>query len=418
MTRLLVLGAVWPEPDSSAAGAHILQVLSPFLGLDWEVTYASTALESEHAVDLSALRISAAHVKVNDPGFDAWIRSLQPDAVIFDRFYLEEQFGWRVEEHCSNALRILNLEDLHSLREAREVAHRQGASVQKAQLKSQVARREVAAILRSDLSLIISEHEMEVLACSFEVEPDLLHYCPFMIDPPALIETQQMPSFAKRRDFVWIGNFLHAPNADGVEWLKNDIWPLIRKALPEARLRIAGAYANSQQKALHDADQGFIVDGRIDQADARFLESRVCLAPLRFGAGLKGKLIDAMRNGTPSVTTAIGAEGIAGDLPWAGAVEESAASIAKSAIRLYESETEWEDARTKGFEILRHRFDRNVHERLLVDQVFLAREQIHPRRERNFVGSILRDHHHRSTRYLSKWIEAKDEIAAQRREPN
>ena len=141
MTRLLVVGAVWPEPRSSAAGAHILQVLRPFVHQGWEVTYASTTTNAEYAADLSPLGVSLESVKTNDSNFDDLLRSLQPEVVVFDRFFIEEQFGWRVEQHCPNALRVLNSEDLHFLRDARERAHQRGEALQKPDLKNQVTPR-------------------------------------------------------------------------------------------------------------------------------------------------------------------------------------------------------------------------------------------------------------------------------------
>ena len=411
MTRLLVIGAVWPEPRSSAAGAHLLQVLRPFRGEGWEVTYASTAADSEYAVDLSSLGISSESAKVNDSGFDDLLRSLQPEVVIFDRFFIEEQFGWRVEQQCPTALRILNCEDLHFLRDARERSHRSGESLATSGLANEVARREIAAILRSDLTLIISNHELELLTDTFQIAPELLHYCPFMVEPPTPQERAEMPPFEARRDFFSVGNFRHAPNWDGTQWLKAEVWPLVRKKLPKAALHIAGAYASREQMALHEPGEGFFMDGRVEDADAGFRDSRVCLAPLRFGAGLKGKLIDAMRNGTPSVTTSIGAEGLSGGLAWGGAIEEGAASIAQAAVGLYENKLEWERAQANGFEILENGFARDKHEPLLVEEIALARQHLDERRGRNFTGAMLRDHHHRSTRYMSLWIEAKNKLA-------
>jgi glycosyltransferase involved in cell wall biosynthesis len=410
MTRLLVVGAVWPEPNSSAAGAHILQVLRPLLRQSWEISFASTAANSEYAADLPSLGISVENVKVNDPCFDDLLRSLQPEVVLFDRFFIEEQFGWRVEQQCPNALRILNCEDLHCLRDARERSHRRNETLDQSALQSDVARREIAAVLRSDLTLIISNHEMELLTDSFEIDPALLHYCPFMIEPPTRPARNESPAFEERRDFFSVGNFRHAPNWDAVQWLKNEVWPLVRKQLPQACLRIAGSYATREQMALHQPEQGFFMEGRIEDVDAHFRKTRVCLAPLRFGAGLKGKLIDAMRNGTPNITTAIGAEGMTGGLPWAGAIEESAASLAQAAVRLYENRPEWQSAQANGFEILEKNFARSRHEPRLIEKIALARQHLSERRGRNFMGSMLRDHHHRSTRYLSLWIEAKNKL--------
>ncbi len=411
MTSLLVVGAVWPEPRSSAAGAHILQVLRPLIREGWSVTFASTALDSEFAVDLASLGISTESVKVNDPGFDQLLHSLQPQVVLFDRFFIEEQFGWRVEQNCPNALRILNCEDLHCLRDARQQAHRKGEAQGELVLNNAVARREIAAILRSDLTLIISNHEMELLSKTFGIDRALLHYCPFMIEPPTRVEKNEMPAFERRRDFFVVGNFRHAPNWDAVQWLKTEVWPRVRKQLPQISLHVAGSYASDEQMSLHRPDQGFFMDGRVEEVDARFLEARVCLAPLRFGAGLKGKLIDAMRNGTPNVTTSIGAEGMAGDLPWGGEIEDDATSIAHAAVRLHEDKRSWERAQTNGFEILERRFAREQHERWLIEEIARARQDLHERRAQNFTGAMLRDHHHRSTRYLSLWIEAKNKLA-------
>jgi glycosyltransferase involved in cell wall biosynthesis len=410
MTRLLVVGAIWPEPKSSAAGAHILQVLRPLLRAGWDVTYASTTTDSTHAFDLSGVGVSTEEIQVNAPYFDELLQSLDPDVVIFDRFFVEEQFGWRVEQHCPNALRILNCEDLHCLREARERAL-SSQNPSKLVLNSRTARREVAAILRSDLSLIISQFEIEALTKTFQVDRSLLHYSPFMVDPPIENDISDMPRFDERRGFFTVGNFRHAPNWDATRWLKAKVWPLIRKRIPDARLSVAGAYASPVQMQLHAPEEGFYMEGRIDEIAPHFLNARICLAPLRFGAGLKGKLIDAMTNGTPIVTTPIGAEGLSGDLPWAGSIKETEAGLASAAAELYSNPNDWTQAQSNGFAILQSRFDRRTHEPLQIERFAVARETLIERRDANFVGAMLRDHHHRSTRYLSLWIEAKNRLA-------
>ncbi|MCH8496401.1 MAG: glycosyltransferase family 4 protein, partial [Balneolales bacterium] len=121
---------------------------------------------------------------------------------------------------------------------------------------------------------------------------------------------ENLPDFAQRRNFVSIGNFLHDPNTDAVRQLKSTIWPLIRSRLPEAELHIYGAYVNESVLQMHNPREGFIVKGRAEDALETIKNYRVLLAPLRFGAGIKGKLIDAMRTGTPSVTTRIASEGL------------------------------------------------------------------------------------------------------------
>ena len=94
----------------------MLQLLELFLEKQWEVIYASTASESAYAIDVANLGIVTETVQMNDPSFDTFIKELNPDIVLFDRFMVEEQFGWRVAQHCPNALRLLDTEDLHCLR--------------------------------------------------------------------------------------------------------------------------------------------------------------------------------------------------------------------------------------------------------------------------------------------------------------
>jgi len=214
---------------------------------------------------------------------------------MFDRFMMEEQFGWRVEKHCPDALRILDSEDLHFLRHARHAAIKAGEQNVTVPanhiLFSDMAKREIAAILRCDITLTISEFEMALLQQQFNVPADILHYCPFMLNQDkAPFELQ---SYEQRQHFVSIGNFRHEPNWDAVRYLKESIWPLIRAQLPQAELHVYGAYPPKKATQLHNEKQGFLVKGWADDALAVVADARVMLAPIRFGAGLKGKLIDA-----------------------------------------------------------------------------------------------------------------------------
>ena len=225
MKQLLIIGYVWPEPNSSAAGSRMMQLIAFFQQQNYQVTFASPAQLSEHMVDLSDLAIKVQSIALNCQSFDAFIADLQPSVVLFDRFMMEEQFGWRVIEQCPQALRILDSEDLFSLRHARHDAFKQGRALQDSDLlTSEMAKREVAAIFRCDLSLMISHVEIELLQRLFLVPANLLHYSPFMLTDADLNQTN--PEFSQRQNFISIGNFRHAPNWDAVLWLKQKIWPL------------------------------------------------------------------------------------------------------------------------------------------------------------------------------------------------
>lgn len=409
MSVLLVVGYVWPEPKSSAAGSRMLSLLSMFRAQGWTVIFASPAEKSPHRFDLSQWHISEEQIQLNDSSFDEQLKEWQPDIVMFDRFMLEEQFGWRVEQQCPNALRILDTEDLHFLRLARQQAFKAGRDVTLQDLHSEQAQREIAAIYRSDLTLIISEAEMQLLTEHFKVPEALLCYSPFWLETEIAAD---LPEFAQRQHFVSIGNFRHEPNWQAVLWLKQQIWPLIRKQLPKAELHIYGAYPPPKATQLHQPKDGFLIKGWAEDAAEVVKNARVLVAPLPFGAGLKGKFIDAMAQGTPNVTTAVGAEGMLHQGEWAGLMGETAQEIADAAVLLYQDEQLWQQKQQQGFIILAQRFAIHQHQPRVWQQLMDVQQQLSQHRLTNFTGAMLRHHQHRSTQFMAQWIEAKTKLAA------
>lgn len=386
----------------------MLQLIRLFLAQKWQITFATPATESEHQVDLQALGVDPVAIQLNDSSFDAFIAGLQPDVVLFDRFMMEEQFGWRVEAQCPHALRLLNTEDLHFLRKARQEAVKQKRPLLPQDLFSDGALREIASILRSDLTILISEFEDEFLQNTFQINPQLLQYTPFLLPKIDQEKIDHWPTFAERQHFVTIGNFRHPPNWDAVLQLQQTIWPLIRRQLPQAELHVYGAYPSKKATDLHRPEVGFHVLGWAEDAQSVMQKARVCLAPLRFGAGLKGKLIEAMQCGTPSVTTTVGAEGIKGDLPWNGAVVDDWNVFAETAVALYQDEPLWQSSQTNGIDIINQRFDKKENGVQLIQRIESVRQNLKDHRLQNFTGAMLRHHTMKSTMYMSRWIEAKN----------
>ncbi|MBV6288225.1 glycosyltransferase [Pseudomonas aegrilactucae] len=422
--HVLVIGYVWPEPRSSAAGGHMMQLLESFLERGWRITFSSPAAVGEHKADLASLGITEQAIALNNSSFDHFITQLAPDVVLFDRFMMEEQFGWRVEKHCPGALRVLETSDLQSLRDARQQLLRRrlaegldsndfralfttsGPDLYRQMASADLAQRELASIYRSDLSLMISDVEIDLLVNGFGVPDALLHWCPLMLEPP----TGDFKGFEQRQHFLSIGNFRHAPNWDAVLWMKHSLWPMIRRRLPKAQLHIYGAYTPPKATALHNAAEGFHVMNWAEDALQVMSEARVCLAPLRFGAGIKGKLTDAMLCGTPSVTTPIGAEAMHGTLPWPGLVADTAEGLADAAARLYSEQPRWEQAQRDARQLLTARYDRRWHGSALVERMEHTLEHLAEQRLYNFTGAMLRHHQHKSTQYMAQWIEAKNRL--------
>jgi glycosyltransferase involved in cell wall biosynthesis len=322
---------------------------------------------------------------------------------------MEEQFGWRVAEKCPHALRLLDTEDLHCLRLARQKAFKEKRQFSTDDLLVEdVAKREIASILRCDVSLMISEYEMELLQSVFKIDSKLLYYLPLLLEPIEDSTIQNMPSFEERKNFVFIGNFLHEPNWNAVQYLKEAIWPLIRIQMPEAVLQIYGAYPSQKVLQLHQPKQGFHIMGRADDAQEVVRNARVVLAPLLFGAGIKGKLLEAMQCGTPSVTTTIGAESMFGDLPWNGYIADEPQAFVDKAIELYHDKTFWLKAQENGFEIIEKRYLQSLFVDDFVQYILKVQTNLKQHRLNNFIGALLQHHTMTSTKYMSRWIEEKN----------
>ena len=306
-------------------------------------------------------------------------------------------------------MRILDTEDLHCLRKTRHEALKQGIQFQVDQLlNSEIAKREIAAIYRCDLSLIISSYEMELLKKILGIDASLLCHLPFFLDSISEEAVQVWRSYEDRQHFVSIGTFLHAPNVDATLQLKNHIWKLIRKQIPNAELHVYGAYPTQQVLQMNNEKEGFFVHGFVDNAAKVIESSKVLLAPLRFGAGIKGKFTDAMQCGTPSVTTDIGAEGMHDDLPWSGFVETELDKFVEKSVQLYSNKELWERMQRNGIEIINQLYSKNDLERTLLNKIDAQFQHLKELRNKNFIGQMLQHHTLKSTKYLSKWIEEKN----------
>ncbi|KIA93334.1 glycosyltransferase [Pedobacter kyungheensis] len=403
--KLLIIGLVWPEPGSSAAGTRMIQLVDLFLTQGYHITFASAASKSDFSYDFSNTSVVEQEIKLNDESFNTFLKALNPDIVLFDRFMIEEQYGWRVQQECPGALRILDTEDLHFLRQARQQSTKKQEILN---LFSDTAKREIAAILRCDLSLIISEAEIKLLEKQFKIGTSLLYYLPFLEQEITADTIQNWIPFANRADFVFIGNFLHEPNWHTVQTLKTKVWPLLRKKLPEASLNIYGAYPSQKVLQLENKAERFFIKGRAVNAQETIACHKILLAPIQFGAGVKGKFIDAMQTGTPSVTTTVGAEAMKGNLAWNGIIEDDLTLFAEQAAELYQNETAWQAAQQNGVQIINERYASTDFADAFIQQVNQLLSDLTKHRQSNFIGQILNHHTVQSTKYMSLWIEEKN----------
>ena len=434
---VLFIGQNAPAAHCSAAGVRTRALIEGFVDHGFSVAFAAqaktdeytqTALERSGACTLYEIQANREECVRN------LLQKLQPTVVVFDRFISEEAFSFHVRTVVPSAMMVLDMQDCCFLREGRreacEAADRAevagGDPILEASRFRPLATdvrvsRELGSIHRCDLALVCSRVEMDLLE-EMGVSTRKMVYAPFFVD--ALARRGQIsPAFeSRRRGFVTIGTMKHAPNRDGLDWLFHHVWPLVRKDLDGATVTVYGAhFSDHHTKQYHRPDLGFEVGGWLEEE--RLLQTleqhRVMLAPLRYGAGLKGKIVDGWIAGCPCVTTSVGAEGMSseGADAFGGIVDGvvDSASFAEACVRLHEEKSIWEKKRVLGFRALSVGFDRDHHHRAIRERICDALVNLDERRSSDFTQSMLWHHNNRSTEFFSRWIELKEKMRSEQK---
>lgn len=424
---VLFLSTVWPETSSSAAGVRTQDLIDGFQKAGRRVAYVCSSAVNEYTNKLRESGVQVFQCAANrEDAISDILTSLRPSQVVFDRFYAEEMWSFRVKSLLPDAMRVLDMQDVHFLREGRQEALKSGSpldSVLETRPTASFAscQRELASIYRSDLTLVCSPEEIRLLSQHYNVPKDFLQLAPFFVD--RISHCFDTPSFKQRQNFMMIGNFRHPPNLDSVRWAVTEIWPLIRENLQTSRsqgepvpeLHIYGSYCpSSAHNEFHRPSNGVFLKGYTPTLEV-MNSYRVCLAPLRYGAGLKGKIVDSWRHGMPVCTTPIGAEGLVTEEDssnqWGGFYKATAAdSLARDAAFLYKTETVWNNSQESGFRLLESLFDRESGLKKVIEAVQYRYTNLEEFRAKNYFGAILWHQQMRSTEYFSRWIELKERL--------
>lgn len=278
------------------------------------------------------------------------------DYVVISRANVAAELIDLVREFAPNARIVFNTIDLHFIRFDR--AAQLSLNDEDIENASKAKEMELSIISKSDRTLVVSDVEQKLLAGL--VPNARVEVVPF---PADLCEPQK--GFAERHDIVFLGGFMHKPNVDAVLFFAKEIWPLIAKTIPEARFVIAGADATKEIRQLES--NNIVVKGFIDDLADLFATAKLSVAPLRFGAGIKGKVLASLGYGVPCVATTIACEGIGltdgKDILVADTPEESANAV----IRLYTSADLWKTLSIDGQNWIRQNYSRPVVAARLLD---------------------------------------------------
>ena len=357
--RVLFVDHCTPTPREDAGSVVAFEVMQGFIANGYKVTFIPEDNFAHMGADtreLQRLGIEA----IYHPAYSRMPAFLSARADPFDVIFVH-RFGVG-DAHMAAlrkkypAARILFLNaDMHYLRELREAQLSGDAGAKENALRTRD--RELRVIAQADVALVHSEFEYDLLRRELPQTHAVLF--PLIHDP---VDT--VASLSARTGVCFVGGFRHPPNADGIVWFVEQAWPLVLAQQPEAKLHIVGSHMTPQVHALAQ-HRGVQVVGFVEELDGFLARRRVSVAPLRYGAGAKGKVAASLAQGLPVVCTPIAAEGMQ-LTPGANVlVGDSPQALAQHVVTLLADDAAWQRLSANGLDYARALTSRaSAHERL------------------------------------------------------
>ncbi|PQJ96672.1 glycosyltransferase [Chromatium okenii] len=344
----LVVDNYMPTPDRDSGSLRLFHLLLILQKLDFEVTFAAANLEAP-APSLTLLQRHGI-ICLSRPTTRSLAQHLAAQGhrytlVILSRADTATALMPQVRRHCPHAQILFDTVDLHFLREERQAilddsrANRWLAAWRKQQ--------ELALVDAADATLVVSPVELALLRAE---RPQAQLHCVSNIHH---IPGSAAP-FAARRNLLFIGAFSHLPNADAVRWLLRDILPLVHAAIPEVHCHVIGANPPADIQVLASAQVR--IHGHVPNVQPFFAQCRLSVAPLRYGAGVKGKINQSLAHGLPVVATQIAAEGMFLIDDESALIADDAIAFAAAIVRLYRDEACWQRLSTNGITVMEQHF--------------------------------------------------------------
>ncbi len=301
-SNILIVEACMITPDQDSGSVRLLNMLRILRGAGHHVTFVADNLDGNprYAAQLTAMGVEVmCHPFVRSVRALLTERGKTLDTIVFCRHYIASQYLHSVRKLAPKARVIFDTVDLHFVREEREAQLTGNASMLRSAASTRA--RELATVAHSDATLVVSRFEQELLA---RLLPQARVEIVSNIHQP----TAAGGDYASRNGLLFVGGFRHPPNVDAVKWYATEILPHIRKLLPGVVTTIVGS--NMPDDIARLAQDGLKILGYVEDTAPLLRAARVSIAPLRFGAGVKGKVNEAMNHGVPVVATACAVEGM------------------------------------------------------------------------------------------------------------
>ena len=346
--QVLVIDAMTPRPDRDSASLRLLNLMRLLTDEGAHVVFlpANRSADGGYTRELQQLGVECWHAP-HAARFPTWLREhgQRFQAVMVSRHYVASEFFPLLRRHAPQARLLFDTVDLHYLREARAAQ----LSGDPAALRAAKATRtrELALIAEADATLVVSEAERALLA---QDAPRAQVRVLSNVHAPA----PAGPGWQARRDLLFVGGFRHPPNVDAVRWFAQEVFPVIRANLPEIAFHCVGGDVPDEIGRLAQLP-GVHIHGHVPDLAPWLERCRVSVAPLRYGAGVKGKVNQAMAHGLPVVATSAAVEGMHLREGEDVLVADDADGFARAVLRLLDDDALWSRLAANGREnVTRH----------------------------------------------------------------
>jgi len=350
--RLLVVDACLLRPDQDSGSLRMLELLEIATSLRCKVTFVADNLEHQQPY------VRAMQDRGIEVLFHPYVRSIADllmkrgrefDVVMLSRHYVAAQHLDTVRRHAPNARVVFDTVDLHFLREERLAAIDGGTA---ATISAHTKRaEELALIAKADVTVVVSQTEQAMLKLLAPTARVVLVSNVHALSP-------SVAPWGQRRGIVFIGGFRHPPNVDAMLWYAREVLVHVRERLPGVKTYVIGSDVPTSINAL--AADDFVVLGHVPDIEPYFSGCRVSIAPLRYGAGVKGKVNLAMSHGLPVVATTVAIEGMHLTDGDDVLVADDPRTFADAVRRAYDDEAVWQRLSDGGRRNIDRYFSRDV----------------------------------------------------------
>ena len=357
--RVLVLDWALPTPDQDAGSLRIANLLKILAGQNCQVTlYPIVATPFQPYLRQFQQQGVFVLCGASRPPLDVLLKKHGPcfDLVIVSRMNVGKTCMDMIRRHCSQAVIVFDTVDLHFLREHRRGEVENDAAVRAA--AQAIKKTELRLMRQADLTLVVSHFEADLLrreAADVKVRIlstiHAIHRCGH--------------TFGNRKGLLFIGNFIHSPNVDAIRWFLQGVFPELRRRLDGVRLNVIGKHLPKELRKLARDDVLFL--GHVRDIEPYLQRCRLSVAPLRYGAGVKGKINMSMSYGLPVVSTRIGCEGMFLQDGVDVLVADDAQAMADAVCRLYQDESLWTRLSQAGIDNIDRHFSFAVAEETVRD---------------------------------------------------